>query len=354
MKLLKSRTFAILVMIVVILAASFYGIKSRPTADTGNGEAPLNQNLATKEYECYVVDEAGVLDAKTEKEIALYNANWVETARRVMAVVTVESSDDPEADAWDWGSYLELYDDDALLLIDVGNERYTVVAFGTFYDDLDSMNADFLDDAMYEHVRAGDYDTAVINLFDMLHPLSASGGGISLSGVSSVRISVIVMLVITIVFLIMIFSLIDSLRYSRWNARYGTMAAPPVVYRPILWWHRPGGRWYRRRRNPPPPPPRRHAPPRPPMGGGHRPPMGGSRPPMGGGYRPPNRPSAPSRPSRPSSPSSGGFGGSRGSGRSSHSGGFGGSRGGGRSSHSGGFGGSRGGGSRGGGFGGRR
>lgn len=347
MKLFKSKTFAILVMIVVILASSFYGIRSKSVADTGNGEVPLNKNLSTADYEQYVVDKAGVLDAKTEKEIALYNANWVETARRVMAVVTVASSADPEADAWDWGSDLELYDDDALLLIDVENERYTVVASGTFYDDLDRMNADFLDDAMYERVHAGDYDTAVIALFDMLHPLSAGSSGISLSGSGSFRISVIVILVITIIFLILIFSLIDSLRYSRWNARYGTMAAPPVVYRPILWWHRPGGRWYRRRRNPPPPPPRRHAPPRPPMGGGHRPPMGGSRPPMGGGYRPPSRPSAPSRPSGGSF--SGGRTGSFGSGRSgSFSGG---SR---PSSGSrGGFsGGSRGGGSRGG-FGGR-
>lgn len=342
-------------MIVVILASSFYGIRSKSVADTGNGEVPLNKNLSTAYYEQFIVDEANILTAKTEKEIALYNANWDDLAGRIIAVVTVKNEADIEDTAWDWMDELELGSNDALLLLDKENRDYYVAANGSFYDDFSAQSVSFIDNALYEGVQEGDYDGAVMSLFVQVHQFHKDTGMFSGSAsAGSFRVSIIVILVITIVFLIMIFSLIDSLRYSRWNARYGTMAAPPVVYRPILWWHRPGGRWYRRRRNPPPPPPRRHAPPRPPMGGGHRPPMGGSRPPMGGGYRPPNRPSAPSRPSRPSSPSSGGFGGSRGSGRSSHSGGFGGSRGGGRSSHSGGFGGSRGGGSRGGGFGGRR
>ncbi len=337
MKFLKSKFFAIFVMIVVILVASFYGLKTRPSVDTGEAGIALNRNLSTAEYEQYIVDEANVLSSKTEKELSIYNANWADTARRVMAVVTVESSADPEADAWDWGSYLELYDDDALLLIDVENERYTVVASGTFYDDLDRISADFLDDAMYESVRAGNFDTAVLTLFDHLHPLSAGGGSsVSASNMDSGRVNVIVMLVLVIIFLVMIFSLVDSVRYSRWNARYGSMATPPVVYRPILWWHRPGGRWYRRRRMPPPPPRPHHHPPHPPVGGGHR-------PPMGGGHRPPSRPSAPSRPS--SGSFSGGRSGSFGNGRSgSFSGGRGGSSFGGGSR-----GGSFGGGSRGGG-----
>lgn len=349
MKLLKSRTFAILVMIVVILAASFYGIKSRPTADTGNGEVPLNKNLSTAYYEQFIVDEANILDAKTEKEIALYNANWDDLAGRIIAVVTVKNEADIEDTAWDWAYELELGANDAILLLDSANRDYILVASptGSFYDDFSAQSTSFVDNALYEGVQKGDYDGAVMNLFVQVHQFHKDTGMFSGSAsAGSFRVSIIVILVITIVFLIVIFSMIDSLRYSRWNARYGTMTAPPVVYRPILWWHRPGGRWYRRRRvAPPPPPPRRHAPPPPPHMGGHH------RPPMGGGHRPP---------SRPGRPSGGSFGGSRGGsfGGVSRSGGsFGGSRGGsfgGGSRGGGSFGGSRGGGSRGGGFGGRR
>ena len=330
MKLFKSKTFAILVMIVVILGASFYGIKSKPAVDNESG-VKLDESLSTTEVEMYIADEADILSAQTEKQISIYNANWLRTARRVLAVVTVEGSENLDDDAWAWAGALMLYEDDAILVIDAASENYTVVANGTFYGDLSRLSEDFMDDAMFNYVMEGDYDAAVLSLFEQLHPVNQSGPMISIGGssVGSIRVGAIVMLVIFVAFLIMIFSLIDSLRYSRWNARYGTMTAPPVVYRPILWWHRPGGRWYRRHRMAPPPPPHRHAPPppRPPMGGGHH------RPPMGGGHRPSGRPSSPSRPSGGSF--SGGRGGSFGS--SGRSGSFGGGRGGS-------FGGSRGGG----------
>ena len=60
---------------------------------------------------------------------------------------------------------------------------------------------------------------------------------------------------ILLLVLVCVFTWLDRMRYDRWNRRYGAMGVPPVVYRPILWWHRPGSAWYRMRRNPPPPPP---------------------------------------------------------------------------------------------------
>ena len=77
----------------------------------------------------------------------------------------------------------------------------------------------------------------------------------SSSGIGSLIASFLPVIVLLVVLLVL-FSWIDSLRYSSWRGRYGTMAVPPVVYRPIFWWHRPGSRWYRRRHMPPPPPPR--------------------------------------------------------------------------------------------------
>lgn len=347
MKILKSRTLAILVMIISIVLASFYGIKNKPVDLPDSGTVKLDESLSTAYYESYIVDEAKVLSSKTEKTLSIYNANWDKALGRIMAVVTVEKSNNAEDDAWEWAQALELGENDAILLIHEKGAECIVVASGTFYDDFAAQPVSFVDNLTYEAAKDGDFDTAALNLFAEVHLFR---GGYSHS--VSVNLTAIVVLILLVIFIIVICGMIDNLRYSRWNARYGSMPMPPVVYRPVLWWHRPGSVWYRRRRNPPPPP-------RPPVGG-PRPPMGGSRPggrpPVSGGSRPV------SRPSRPSSGSFGGGsrGGSFGSGRSGSFGGGsrggsfgGGSRGGG--SRGGSFGGgSRGGGSRGGGFGGRR
>lgn len=354
MKLLKSKPFAIGVMVAAIFLAIAFSAGSNPPMPEGG--VALDQNLPTAEYEMYIVDEANVLSKKIEKQLSIYNANWVELAGRIMAVVTVEHSADLESDAWYWGDYLGLYDDDALLLIDVGSESFTVVAVGSFYDTLAAQPSGFLDDAMYADVRRGDYDAAVLNLFAQVHLLHDSYSYSVSFG--SARAGLIFMLILLVVFIIMICSLVDSMRYSSWNARYGSMAAPPVVYRPILWWHRPGSIWYRRRRMPPPPPgPHHHGGPRPPMGGGgYRPPTSGHRPPSssrpGGSFSSSRGGSfSGGRSGSFSSGRGGSFSGGRSGGFSSGRGGsFSGGRGGG---FSGGRGGSFGGGSRGGSFGSR-
>ena len=338
MKLLRSKPFAIAVMIAAIAVSIFISIphmkaEATPQPDVETS-VELDYGLPTGEYRQYIVDHANVLSDKTEELIAIYNANWVELSRRVMAVVTVNLSDDPYAEAWFWAAELQLYADDAILLIDVSNQTYVVDAAGTFEDTLLAMPDGFIDDAMYSAiVYQNDYDTAVLNLFEEIHATERRYE-MDLTPVfgSVARAGLVVLIVMAIILVIVICSIVDTARYSSWNARYGTMTAPPVVYRPILWWHRPGSRWFRRHRWAPPPPPV-HRPPN------HRPPMGGNpRPPMGGGFSPTSRPSGGSF----SGGSRGSFGGgSRGSFSGGRSGGFG-SRG-----HSS-FGGGRSGGSRGG------
>lgn len=293
MKLFRSKPFAIAVMIAAIVVSVFISIPHMNTEKTPEPEVEstveLDYSLPTGEYRQYVVDNAGVLSDKTEELICIYNANWVELSRRVLAVVTVESSYDTEMESWEWFDELWLYDDDAILLIDVTGKCYTLSAEGSFYDTLYSMPSGFLDDAMYDSIMyEDDFDQAVLNLFEDIHAtervytmdLTPVVGNIARTGL-------VVMILMAIVLVIIICSIVDTARYSSWNARYGTMTAPPVIYRPILWWHRPGSRWYRRHRwAPPPPPPPVHRPPN------HRPPMGGNpHPPMGGGFRPSSRPS---------------------------------------------------------------
>lgn len=340
MKLLKSKAFAIAVMAAAILLSSVYGLSKRPEVEVVEGGVKLDESLSTTSFAPYVVDGADLLAGKTEKAVSLYNANWDKMAGSIMAVVTVESTASGAEDAaWDWAERLQLGEDDAILLVDAGDGTYSVVASGLFYDRLSAQSPSFVDTCMYDGVQGGDYDAAVLSLFAQVHPLFSAAhqqpAGGSVGGVVAILVLLVVMVVL--------FSVMDGIRYSSWYGRYGAMGVPPVVYRPILWWHRPGTGWYRRRydryRNP-----RRHDDHRPPGGPGGF--GGGPRPPMGGGARPP----------RSNPPRSGSFGGGRGGGfGGGSSGGFGGSFGGGRG---GGFGGgSRGGsfgGGRGGGFGGRR
>ena len=334
MKVFKNKAVAILVMVAAIVLSSLYGLSRRPAVDLPDGSARLDESLGTAAFQKYIVDEAGVLSGKTEKSLSLYNANWDRMTGGIMAVVTVKSTAPGSAEdaAWAWADSLELGENDAILLICPGGD-YSVVASGRFYDTLAAQPASFVDAAMAEGVQREDYDSAALGLFAQLHLVFSRTSSDSGGGAESV-VSAVVPLIILLVVLVVLFSLIDGIRYSSWYGRYGTMTAPPVVYRPILWWHRPGSRWYRRRRMPPPPRGPRGPGPRPPMGGGPRPPMGGgsSRPPRSGSF------------------GGGSRGGSFGGGRS---GGFGGgSRGG--SFGGGSRGGSFGGGSRGGGFGGRR
>jgi hypothetical protein len=260
--------------------------------------------------------------------------------------------------AWDWADDLELGENDAILVMVKGDD-YTVVASGTFYDRLSSQSSSFVDAAMSGDFSKGDYDEAALSLFAQVHTLFTVNNPMPSYGGESggTDMGWLFMIILLIVVLVVIFSIIDSIRYSFWRSRYGMFDIPPVVYRPILWWHRPGSAWYRRRG------------PGGPGGPGPRGPGGpggfggpGPRPPMGGGGARPGGGSFNS--SSRSGSFGGGRGGSFGSGRSgsfgggSRGGGFGGSSFGG-GSRGGGFGGGRGGsfgggGGRGGGFGGRR
>lgn len=346
MKLLKNKAFAAFVLIAAIALSSLYGLSKRPQVEVPEGGAALDDSLSTAYLSAYLVDEANVLSAGAEKSILLYNANWDKSNRGILAVVTTQgtaSLGGIEEAAWTWAEDLLLGENDAILLIDAGAEDYRLVASGSFYDLLAAQSTSFVDACMAGYVQQKDYSGGVLNLMGQLHLLLQpyGSGGEGGSGVFGV-IAALIPIVLLLIFLIVLFTMVDSLRYSSWYGRYGGMPVPPVVYRPILWWHRPGSRWYRRHYAPPPP--RHRGPgPRPPMGGGPRgprPPMGGGpRPPMGGGFTPPR---------------SGSFGGG------SRGGSFGGPRSGsfGGGSRGGGFGGgSRGGsfgGGRGGGFGGRR
>ena len=381
MRFLQRRPVAIGVALVMILAAIAIGQAKRP-AGTGSVTAPapdagLDTTLSISGYDDWIWDEAGVLSDQQERQICLYNANWVERYDSLIAVAVVRSTDGKAIDnyAYDLGEEIELGAADGILVISTG-EQDTYLAVGPDYPMTDQEITTQLDVSLYAPVQSGSYGEGVLTLFGNVNSWYVDNYGLGfLDNQSGVRpsgsgsgdaMAAIVLLVLLLVVIIAICSLIDRSRYNTYHRRYYGVPNPPVVFRPILFWHGPFSNWYRRRWTPPPPPPPPHPGPNPtrpnsnrpgggftgfngPRGGSGRRPSGGgfSSGPRGGGFSRPGGGgfSSGSRGGGFSRPSGGGFsGGSRGGGFSggSRGGGFsGGSRGGGFS----------GGGSRGGGFG---
>jgi uncharacterized membrane protein YgcG len=355
MKIFQKTWMAWLLTALMIVGAICYG-QSRGDSPTGAVASGLDTNLSTAAYEQWVGDFAHVLTDKQIQQICLYNANWDKRYGSIIVVETLADTPDvaleeyayQRAEEFNLGSY------DGYLVIDP-QTKDAYFAVGYDYPLSDSQVGVYLSQYLYSDVQAGKYGQGILNLFGQLNQyylkITASNGGGS--GVNALG-----MVIVLVILFFLVASIVDRMRYNVYRQRYYGVPHPPVMFRPILFWHGPGFGWYRRHWHQPPPP---RGPGGPGNGGGPRP--GGG---FGGG---PSRPSGGfgSGPSRPSSGGSGfrggGFsgGGSFGGSRGGSSGGF---RGGGFSgggsfggSRGGGFGGSRGGGfggSRGGGFGGRR
>lgn len=335
MKFYQKRGFGIAVLVVAIVLSSVWGL-TRPVDPTPDGGKQLDTSLSTAALEQYIVDEADLLSRQTEKTLSIYNANWDEDYHAIIAVVSVDSSNDPEQTAWDYASSLELGEDDAILVLAKKQQDYYLLASGGFYDFFSSLSNSFVDSYMASGVQRKDYDAATEALFSAVHV------ELSERYASSGEVSYMVTFIILLIVLLVIWVIVDKIRYSRYLLRSRTIGVRHA-YHPVFW-----GRPRR---------PRRPRTPKPPRGGGgsH---SGGPRPSGfgGGASRPGGTRGSSTRPSSfGGGTRSGGFGGSsRGGsfGGGSRSGGFGGgSRGG---SFGGGRSGGFGGGSRGGGFGGKR
>ena len=254
MRILKNRGFAALVLVAAIVLSSLYGLSKKPAVELPQGAPPLNESLSTAGFEWLIVDEAGILSSKTEKSVSLYNANWDKTAGSVMAVAAVPDAEDYGVDiedaAWNCGEMLELGTNDALLLIDAGRKDAYLISNGSFAGRFNGQEGQYVRSCLSDSAVSGKWDEGVLALFAETHLLFDMRGQ---SGGGSLLVSLLPAIVLLIVLLVL-FSWVDSLRYSSWYGRYGAMPVPPVVYRPIFWWHRPGGRWYQRRHAPPPPP----------------------------------------------------------------------------------------------------
>lgn len=362
MEVLKKRWAAVLIALVVIAVSVGIGWLKRPSpAGTAQGSG-LDAGLDTGQYEQYVWDQAGILSDSTERALCLYNANWDYRYHSVVAVLTVDSigGEDIEDFSYEQGAGFGLGEGDAVVVLADGDGLWYVAPGTDFESILTNRVVSDLGDCLQAAVDTRSYDANVRAFFQTLDGIYQDNFGMGAAGTvyqtetgsyeyssAGFQGREILSIVVVLAVFLVIFSIIDSFRHSLYRQRYYGMGTPPVVFRPLLFWHGPRSRWYQRRWNSPPPSP-------PPGGaGGFRPGNSsgfggaGARPPRGGG----------TFGGRPSGKSArGGFGGARG-GRSGGSFGgargssFGGRRGGsfGGGSHRGSFGGGRGGG-----FGGRK
>lgn len=286
----------------------------------------------------WISDQAQVLSQETEETLRSYNQSFDSGYGSIIAVVTT-----PSTRGWEMADYAmdaaeqwALSPNDLILVLDIGGQDAYFLEGGN-WPGLDCSG--MLDQYAAEPFFAGDYDTAVLQLFagmDQWYESNATttGGGMVTGGTqydpeasSGQEMgfglgSLVLNLVLVLLVLYVILAAVERSRYQTWYGRYGHMAVPPVLFVPIFPWHRPGSPWFIRMGRRPPRPPRGPGGPRGPHGPGG----------FGGGF--------------------GGFGGFGGSGRG---GGFGGGHGGGfGGGHGGGFGGGGFGGGHGGGFGGGR
>lgn len=161
MKFFQKRGVAIVVLILAIVASSAWGLHKAPAVSTPEGGEKLDPSLSTAAFEQYVRDEANVLSDKTEKAVSLYNANWDKMFGSIMAVVTVQSSDNLENTAYDYADTMQLGSNDAILVIAKQQQDYYLVASGDFYDLLSGLSQSFVASCMADNVQKGDYDAAV-------------------------------------------------------------------------------------------------------------------------------------------------------------------------------------------------
>ncbi len=381
MKVLKKQGVAVMVMLVAIAAAIAIGWWRMPQASAKGQSGELDTSLDTSTYANLVWDQADILSASTEKSIGIYNANWDYRYASVVSVVTVNGLDGQDITdiSYNQAYDLGLGEGDAVLVIALDGDGYQY--YLDYGDDFATiMTSRVISDLSGVIESAFDnrkFDKGTLDFFSSLNEVYISNFNLGNAGVDNSSgyddsygnyyngysvTTWIVRAVVLLILLVIILSAIDRSRYNAYRTRYYGVGVPPVMFRPILFWHGPHSHWYHRHWHQPPPPRGPHGPgpgPRPPHGGGgSRPSSGfggaGNSGPRGGGTFG-GRPTGGG--TRGGFGGSGTFGGgSRPSGGGSRpSGGFGGgSRGGGSFGGGGSRGGGFGGGSRGGGFGGRR
>ena len=179
MKIFQKTWVAVTVTAVMIAAAIGIGWsrgQNTPAVAPPTGNAALDESLATSDYARWILDDAGKLSDKTEQQICLYNANWVQRYDSLIAVAVMDGVD---GDLYDWAvgtaTDIELSATDGLLVVDVSQNAVQLVV-GQDYPMSDSEITAYTTNYMADEVNKGNYDAAVLKLFSALNSCPHSTG----------------------------------------------------------------------------------------------------------------------------------------------------------------------------------
>ncbi|MGE4276002.1 MAG: TPM domain-containing protein, partial [Lawsonibacter sp.] len=283
MKFFQKTWVAVVLTLAVIAGAVALGqtrVETSPSSPVSTG---LDTSLSTSAYTKWIGDFASVLSDEQEQQISLYNANW---DKRYGSIIVVETLADPPSGTLEDYTYQRAEDfelgayDGYLSIVPKTGDAYFAV--GADYPLSDNEVGVYLNQYLYDDVVAGQYGAGVLSLFSALNQYYVDNYGSGTSGGAYQQESgtaLLANLAVLVVILLVIATIVDHLRYAAYRQMYYGMAVPPVMFRPILFWHGPTYGWYRRRWNGPPPPP-----PRGPRGPGGFGGFGGFGGPRGGGF----------------------------------------------------------------------
>ena len=237
MKFFQKRGVAIVVLILAIIASGAWGLHKAPAVSTPEGGEKLDPSLSTAAFTQYVRDDADILSDKTEKAVSLYNANWDKMFGSIMAVVTVQSSDNLENTAYDYADTMQLGSNDAILVIAKQQQDYYLVASGDFYDLLSGLSQSFVASCMESGVQKSDYDAAVQELCSQLHVELSQQYQQSEAALDEAANGVMFIMILIIFFVLWI--MLDGMRSSSGDAvlraaRVRPVRAVPVLHRAAL------------------------------------------------------------------------------------------------------------------------
>ena len=261
MKFLQKRGVAAVLTALMIAAAVVIGQVRSDAVPAPTGSGALDTGLSYSQFESYIWDAAGVLSSEQEKQISLYNANWVQRYDSLIAVAVVEQ---PEGglDLVEYthmlGEEIGLASADGILVVctETGD---SYLAVRPDHPMTDQQIRSHMDTYLYEAVMDGQFGKGVLQLFGGLNEFYVDNYGLgyleNAHSYGSGELTGFMLVVALIIVLIAVASIVDTMRYNAYRRRYYGMLHPPVVFRPILFWHGPGYGWYRRRWTPPPPRP---------------------------------------------------------------------------------------------------
>lgn len=281
MKFFKKRSVALIVLILAIAGASFYGISKKPA------------DLIGVSYQNWIADSAGILSGDTETTVQTYNTAWDKKYYAVVAVATVSDTHGWELEdyALALGKNWKLGTNDMVLLLDTDSNNYYVELGTTAINRMTDQYQYALKSAIEQSFYSGKYDEAVTAFYrqaDVFYSqaygggqstyapgTSGNGGGYENTGWVDKSSGSFVSGISVILLLFALWAVLDFFRYSSYRRRYIIPGVvPPFIYYPVFWgrpyhWHAP-------------PPPHHHGPGGP--GGFGSGGFGGFGGPRGGGF----------------------------------------------------------------------